>query len=266
VQEICEQLCDHCLASDTDGDCLGTDNMTAMLVFLGNQVRCARARARVCSVCSAAVPARTGRHPVPSQKSELAHAMHNRTISRCVLLSAVRRAAQTAAPVGGSSSGSKAARWVIGEPGEWPPLCPPARRSLAAVFVSAASIPSVHPSMHAESQPRLRRLRRADLQMKEKADAEHAQMSEPPAAAAAAAASAAPSMGDDGEQVTPPTGRYQEVEGAAAPALAPSSSSRPQAQAQAQSQAIQAPRGRAGEEEGGAAPEGSPHEKKQRGQ
>ena len=35
LSEIGAEMCDHCLAADTDGDCLGTDNMTVMVVLLG---------------------------------------------------------------------------------------------------------------------------------------------------------------------------------------------------------------------------------------
>ena len=34
LSEIGSEMCDHCLADDTDGDCLGTDNMTVMIVLL----------------------------------------------------------------------------------------------------------------------------------------------------------------------------------------------------------------------------------------
>jgi serine/threonine protein phosphatase PrpC len=34
LSEIGAEMCDHCLADDTDSDCLGTDNMTVMIVLL----------------------------------------------------------------------------------------------------------------------------------------------------------------------------------------------------------------------------------------
>lgn len=34
LSEIGAEMCDHCLAADTEGDCLGTDNMTVMVVLL----------------------------------------------------------------------------------------------------------------------------------------------------------------------------------------------------------------------------------------
>ena len=40
LSEIGAEMCDHCLADDIDGDCLGTDNMTVMIVLLsGSSVR-----------------------------------------------------------------------------------------------------------------------------------------------------------------------------------------------------------------------------------
>ncbi len=40
LSEIGAEMCDHCLADDTEGNCLGTDNMTVMIVLLsGSSVR-----------------------------------------------------------------------------------------------------------------------------------------------------------------------------------------------------------------------------------
>ena len=45
LSEIGAEMCDHCLADDTEGDCLGTDNMTVMIVLLsGSSVRKSPAR------------------------------------------------------------------------------------------------------------------------------------------------------------------------------------------------------------------------------
>jgi hypothetical protein len=34
LSEIGAEMCDHCLADDIEGDCLGTDNMTVMIILL----------------------------------------------------------------------------------------------------------------------------------------------------------------------------------------------------------------------------------------